>query len=153
MILREMPQEDEMVFAQATMSSKSSQEAIVAQVTNSKTSWSGYTMRHGSRLSSILQDAGHETLSASTVAEAQAIIHSDEKFDLVFSDVGLANHPEGGITVGQLIGQARPGTPILYTSGRALTDGMKSLFVQRSAFLSKPYTGHQLVDAVNELLR
>src|ERR1700730_16041305 len=36
---------------QATMSSKSSQEAIVAQVTNSKTSWSGYTMRQGSRSS------------------------------------------------------------------------------------------------------
>jgi len=102
---------------------------------------------------SILQDVGHETLSASTVAEAQAIIHSDEKIDLVFSDVGLSNQPEGGITVGQLVGQARPGTPILYTSGRALTDGMKSLFVERSAFLSKPYTAQQLIDAVNEILQ
>src|SRR6202011_180637 len=40
------------------MSSKSSQEAIVAQVTNSKTSWSGYTMRHGSRLSLSSQKQG-----------------------------------------------------------------------------------------------
>jgi len=44
MKLREMPQEDEMVFAQATMSSKSSQEAIVAQVTNSKTLGADTTM-------------------------------------------------------------------------------------------------------------
>ena len=38
---------------------------------------------------SVLQQAGHDTLSAATVAEAQAIINSDEKFDLVFTDVQL----------------------------------------------------------------
>ena len=40
---------------------------------------------------SVLQQAGHDTVSASTVAEAQALINSkDEKFDLVFADVELA---------------------------------------------------------------
>ena len=39
---------------------------------------------------SVLQQAGHDTVSASTVAEAQALINSkDEKFDLVFADVEL----------------------------------------------------------------
>ena len=38
----------------------------------------------------VLQQAGHDTVSASTVAEAQALINSkDEKFDLVFADVEL----------------------------------------------------------------
>lgn len=101
----------------------------------------------------VLQEAGHETVSASTVAEAQAIIHSDEEFDLVFTDIGLVDQLEGGITIGRLAMQARPATPILYTSGRGLTDGMKSLFAERSAFLPKPYTAPQLLEAVDDLLR
>jgi hypothetical protein len=32
--------------------------------------------------------------------------------------------------------------PVLYASGRLPTDGMKSLFVKRSAFLPKPYTAY-----------
>jgi DNA-binding NtrC family response regulator len=51
---------------------------------------------------SVLQQAGHDTLSAATVAEAQAIIiNSDEKFDVVFTDVQLANHADGGLTIGK----------------------------------------------------
>ena len=65
----------------------------------------------------------------------------------------LGNHKEGGLTLGKLIGEARKGTPVLYTSGRTLTDGMQSLFVERSAFLPKPYTAQQLTEAVAELLR
>ncbi len=101
---------------------------------------------------SVLQQAGHETVSAATVAEAETLIHSDEKFDLVFTDVALANHDEGGLTVGQLVGQEKRGTPLLYTSGRELTDGMKAMFAEPSAFLSKPYTAQQLTDAVADLL-
>ena len=53
----------------------------------------------------VLQQARHDTLSAGTLAEAQAIINSkDEKFDLVFTDVRLGNHEEGGLTVGKLVG-------------------------------------------------
>lgn len=101
---------------------------------------------------SVLQEAGHLTMSAGTVAEAQAIVHSDRSFDLVFTDVDLANHRDGGITIGQLVEQARPATPILYTSGRALTDGMEALFIERSAFLPKPYSVRQLQEAVAALL-
>ena len=39
-----------------------------------------------------------------------------------------------------------------YTSGRGLTDGIRSLFVERSSFLPKPYTNEQLVEAVANLL-
>jgi FixJ family two-component response regulator len=45
------------------------------------------------------------------------------------------------------------GTPVLYTSGRAITDGMKALFVENSDFLPKPYTDHALIDAIAKLLR
>lgn len=101
---------------------------------------------------SILQLAGYESVSAATLAEAQALIHSDHTFDMVFTDVTLSNHEEGGLTVGQLAAKDRPGTPVLYTSERTQTDGMKSMFAKRSAFLPKPYTSQQLTDAVADLL-
>jgi CheY-like chemotaxis protein len=102
---------------------------------------------------SVLQRAGYETLTAGTLAEAQAVIHSDQKLDLVFTDITLPENPEGGLQMGQLVRQARPRVPVLYTSGRALTDGMKELFVERSSFLPKPYTDEQLISAVADLLR
>jgi DNA-binding NtrC family response regulator len=102
---------------------------------------------------SILQEAGYETLSASTLAEAEALIHSDRPIDLVFTDVNLGADHEGGLQVGQTVRQAKPKTPVVYTSGRGLTDGMKNLFVKQSLFLPKPYTNEQLVEAVASLLR
>ena len=102
---------------------------------------------------SVLQEFGYKTISAATLAEAQAIIHSDQEFDLVFTDVELNEHREGGVMVGELLGQSRKSVPVLYTSGRSLTDGMQALFVGRSSFLPKPYTAHQLVEAVADLLR
>jgi CheY-like chemotaxis protein len=101
---------------------------------------------------SILRHAGYETLSAGTVAEAQAIINSDQKVDLVCTDLALANHPEGGLKIGQLA-KSRGDIPVLYTSGRPATDGLQELFVERSSYLTKPYTDHQLVEAVSGLLR
>ena len=91
-------------------------------------------------------------LTAASLAEAEFIINSDRAIHLVFTDVNLAEDHEGGLHVGQVTRQARPNTPVVYTSGRGLTDGMKSLFVEPSAFLPKPYANEQLVAAVADLL-
>ena len=72
---------------------------------------------------------------------------------MVITDVELGNHKEGGLAIGKTLGGTRKGTPVLYTSGRTLTDGMQSLFVEPSAFLPKPYTAQQLTEAVAALLR
>jgi DNA-binding NtrC family response regulator len=100
------------------------------------------------RAESVLQQAGHDTVSASTVAEAQAVINSKDQFDLMFTDVQLGNHKDGGLTVGRLVRQARQRTPILYTSGCPV-----AVRDERSAFLPKPYTAQQLTEAVSDLLR
>ena len=84
------------------------------------------------------KEAGHETISASTVAEAQAIIHSDAKLDLVFTDIGLGTLAEGGITVGQSAGQSRAGIPVLYTSGRPVTMTCKRCLPSRACFWRSP---------------
>jgi DNA-binding NtrC family response regulator len=104
-------------------------------------------------IESVLQHAGYETLTAASLAQAQAIIHSEQKIDLVFTDINLGNDLEGGLQVGQFIRQFRDGTPVVYTSGQGLTDGMKSMFVDKSRFLPKPYTDEQVIEIVSEMLR
>ena len=101
----------------------------------------------------LLTKLGHETISACTLAEAQQIIRSDQKLDLVFTDLGLANHPQGGITVGQLVQECRLGIPVLFTSGRINMGEMNFLFAEPSAFLRKPYTAQTLSLAVDNLLQ
>ena len=102
---------------------------------------------------SVLKGAGYETVTAATLAEAQAIISSDQKLDVVVTDITLNEDLEGGLQIGQFVRQLRPGTPVLYTTGRGVTDGMIQMFVEPSAYLAKPYTDKQLTTAVDELLR
>ena len=101
---------------------------------------------------SILQEAGHETRSAGTIVEAKAIFETDEKIDLLFTDIILMDEHDAGLGLGQVFTEKRPGLPVLYTTGRGITDGMVALFVQPNGFLGKPYTGEQLLTAVSNLL-
>jgi len=82
---------------------------------------------------SILQQIGHDTLSAATVAEAQ----SEQKLDLLFTDIELGNHKEGGLTLGKLVEEKRPGMPVLYTSGRPATDGIGITIHRTKRLLAK----------------
>ena len=102
---------------------------------------------------SALQAAGYDTVSARTVAEALAIIHDPElRLDLLFTDLGLADQTDGGLAVGQTMAKARPGLPVVYTTGRGVTDCIVKRFVAPSTFIAKPYTDAQLVSAAAELL-
>jgi DNA-binding NtrC family response regulator len=101
---------------------------------------------------SVLQAAGYVTVSASTVAAAVAIIDDPEhKLDLLFTDLGLGDHTDGGLAVGQTMAKSRPGLPVVYTSGRGVTAGIVKRFVEPNKFIPKPYTDGQLVSAAAEL--
>jgi two-component system, cell cycle sensor histidine kinase and response regulator CckA len=93
---------------------------------------------------SFLQAEGNQTLSAATVEQALALIEGEEPVDLLFVDLKIQDDAEGGLKLAQKAVVARPSLKVLYTSGQALTDGMAALFVEKSAFLPKPYTIEQL---------
>ena len=93
---------------------------------------------------SFLQKEGNKTLSAATIEQALALIESDEPVDLLFVDLKIQNDLEGGLKLARKAVEARPNLKVLYTSGQALTDGMNALFVEKSAFIPKPYTVDQL---------
>jgi DNA-binding NtrC family response regulator len=102
---------------------------------------------------SILQEAGHETRSAATMAEAQAIIESDEKVDVLFVDLMLVDENEAGLRLAEAAAKVRPGLPVIYTTGRGVTDGMHALFVEPNVFLAKPYRAEELLTAVANALK
>jgi DNA-binding response OmpR family regulator len=102
---------------------------------------------------SVLKHAGFETLTASTLAEAQAILNSDKKIDLVFTDVNLGDQAEGGVIVSQVARQINPALPIVFATARSITDGMEALQAPPCTFLPKPYTDENIINTVSALLR
>jgi CheY-like chemotaxis protein len=100
---------------------------------------------------SYLEEHGHKTFSASTDAEASAILESDERIDVLFTDLGLREHLEAGLELAKLAVERRPALKVLYTTGQAVTDGMRALFVEKSAMLPKPYTVEQLLGGLSML--
>jgi DNA-binding NtrC family response regulator len=102
---------------------------------------------------SILQDLGHQTLSAATIDQALALIRTEQSIALLFTDINLAEdagsglvHP--GLELAEQALKFRPALRVLYTTGGSVTDGMKALFVRGSDFLAKPYDMHQLAAKV-----
>jgi two-component system cell cycle sensor histidine kinase/response regulator CckA len=91
---------------------------------------------------SFLQEQGHQTLSAATPDEALAVLEGD--IDCLFTDIELRGDLQAGIALAQAAITKQPGLRVLYTSCHTVTDGLKALFVENSAFLPKPYTIDQL---------
>jgi CheY-like chemotaxis protein len=93
---------------------------------------------------SYLQELGHKTLSAATAAEALAIIETEQAIDVLFIDIGLHDDLQAGLELAKTAAQSRAGLKVLYATGQPVTDGTKTLMVEGSAILEKPYTVSQL---------
>ena len=100
----------------------------------------------------LIQDWGHETLSASDVDEALSLLRSPQQIDLLFTDIYLKRAVLGGCELADQAIKLRPELRVLYTTGNSVTDKLRALFVEGAHFLRKPYTHHQLQDSVEDLL-
>ena len=100
----------------------------------------------------MIQDWGHQTLSADDVDEALSFLRSPQHIDALFTDIYLKNSVLGGCELAHQAIELRPKLRVLYTTGNSITEKMKALFVEGTQFLRKPYTQHQLKNSVEELL-
>ena len=87
----------------------------------------------------IVQELGHEVLTAGTVDEALALLSGNEGVDLLFTDLKLLDRHHGGIEVAPHAREAKPEVRVIYTTGEGVNDGTRALFVEDFHFLSKPY--------------
>jgi CheY-like chemotaxis protein len=97
---------------------------------------------------SYLEEHGHRVLSAGTPGGAIAVLKKTDHVDVLFTDLDLKSEIAAGIDLAVDAKQLHPNLKVLYTTGRAITDGMKTRFVEGSAFLEKPYTTEQLATAL-----
>jgi DNA-binding NtrC family response regulator len=100
----------------------------------------------------LIQDWGHQTLSACDVDEALAILRSPQHIDALFTDIYLKTLVNGGCDLALQAIALRPGLRVLYTTGNTITDKMKALLAEGTHFLRKPYTQNQLQDSVKNML-
>ena len=100
----------------------------------------------------MIQDLGHDILSASDVDEALSLLRSPHQIDALFTDIYLKRAVGGGYEIADQAVKLRLNLPVLYTTGTTIDDKMKSLFVDGAHFLQKPYTRSQLQNSVEVLL-
>ena len=93
---------------------------------------------------------GYRVRLASDGPAALAILHADERFDLLFTDLVMPN----GLSGYQLAEAARalqPGLPVLFTTGFAPNDAGDASVVDTRA-LRKPYRRRDLAERVRAML-
>jgi DNA-binding NtrC family response regulator len=100
----------------------------------------------------IIQDLGHETLTAGTAEQALAIMEERPDVNLLFTDIGLQQDLQAGLQLAKGIAEQKPGLPVLYTTGQGVTDGMRAMFADPFGFLPKPYTPDDLTTALANML-
>jgi CheY-like chemotaxis protein len=99
-----------------------------------------------------LRDLGYDTLEASGGKEAITILESDERIDLMFSDVVMPGGMDG-TQLAEAATRVRPGLKILLTSGfaRASIEGVATSAYLKN-LLSKPYRKTELADRLRATL-
>jgi len=100
----------------------------------------------------MIQDWGHEILSASDVSEALLHLRSSHQIDALFTDIYLKTDVHGGCDLAQQAIALRPRLRVLYTTANCVTDKLQALFANGTQFLRKPYTEDQLKDSLDHML-
>lgn len=100
----------------------------------------------------MIQEWGHQTLSASDIDEALLLLRSDIPIDAMFTDIYLKEAVLGGCELALQAIALRPNLRVLYTTGNSITEKMKVLLIEGMQFLRKPYTQNQLQDSIRTTL-
>lgn len=100
----------------------------------------------------MMREWGHQTLAAGDVEEALVILRSSQHIDALFTDIYLKGEPNGGCDIARQAMELRPALRVLYATGNSLTAKLKTMFVEGSDCLCKPYTSNQLQHSLGVLL-
>jgi CheY-like chemotaxis protein len=105
----------------------------------------------------ILEHAGFSVMTAGDGRQALDLCEgSVEPIDMLLTDIKMPRM--NGVELAACIADHRPGVPIMFMSGDACGSDVKNLLISRPrmdgyAIVNKPFTPHQLVSAVEKLLR
>ena len=96
-----------------------------------------------------LESLGHRALVAETAPEALIRLDEEDDIDLLLTDVVLGTGING-IDLAEAARDARPGLPVVFTSGyAAMPEAQQRILDSGATLLAKPATLSQLARAVN----
>ena len=95
---------------------------------------------------SLIEDAGVETLEAGSADEAIALLETDGRIRIVFSDIDLPGDMNG-LRLATAIRERWPPVELILTSGHVTVDPAD--LPARGHFFSKPYDAAKLIDTLN----
>lgn len=99
----------------------------------------------------ILEGAGHHALSARDAREAEALCDTDDRVDLLLTDLVLPG--TGGPELAERLRLRRPGLRVLFMSGYAEEAlALRHRLPVGSAFIGKPFGLAELQAKVEEVL-
>jgi two-component system, cell cycle sensor histidine kinase and response regulator CckA len=98
----------------------------------------------------MLERHGYRAVHAAGGAEAEVILAGGRDVDLLLTDMVMPGM-SGGELVGRLHSQ-NPSLPAIYMSGFAGGGTSQQALGRDATFLEKPFTGRQLIAAVDEIL-
>ena len=99
----------------------------------------------------ILQNAGFEVLPASDFASAMPIIESNERVDLLLTDIVMPPGTPQGIAIALMARERRPNLKVVYMSGHHDVRYVGAL-IEGAEFLRKPFRAAQLIALIKSVL-
>ncbi|SEH53967.1 PAS fold-containing protein [Stutzerimonas xanthomarina] len=98
----------------------------------------------------VLNDLGYETLEAGEASEALLITESQQRIDLMVSDVGLPGM--NGRQLAEIVRQQRPGLKVLFATGYAESFAANDILGPDMAVMTKPFAIDAFALKVGEML-
>jgi CheY-like chemotaxis protein len=98
-------------------------------------------------LSDLLDTMGFQTVCVEDDRGAYDILPTAPKFDALLVDVNLGPGTTG-FDVARFARQVIPDIAVIYVSGQASAHSFKAFGVPESAFVPKPFTADELLEAV-----
>ena len=100
----------------------------------------------------VLEELGYATLEAESADRALPIIRSDQRIDLMVSDVGLPGM--NGRQLAEIVREQRPDLPILFVTGYAENAAIRAGFLGTGMnMISKPFAIETLSAKIAEMMR
>ncbi|MDK9700306.1 MAG: PAS domain S-box protein [bacterium] len=101
-------------------------------------------------VSKVLSNTGYMVVTASDGEEAWTILQTDDKFDLMVSDVIMPRM--GGIELYQRISENKLPIKVLFMSGYTLESGLHTIQALNTPFIHKPFSAQVLLEAIRKAL-
>lgn len=98
----------------------------------------------------VLNDLGYQTLEAGEATEALTITESNQRIDLMVSDVGLPGM--NGRQLAEIVRQQRPGLKVLFATGYAESFTANDFLGPDMGVITKPFAIDAFATKVGEML-